>query len=52
MQPLRAALVSCVVVTAIGGILSSPLFDWASATVAGTPILQAALAASSPGAVG
>ena len=44
MQPLRAALVSCVVVTAIGGILSSPLFDWASATVAGTPILQAALA--------
>jgi NAD(P)H-quinone oxidoreductase subunit 2 len=31
-------------VTAIGGILSSPLFDWASAAVAGTPILQAALA--------
>jgi NAD(P)H-quinone oxidoreductase subunit 2 len=44
MQPLRTALVSCVVVTAVGGILSSPLFDWASSTVAGTPILQAALA--------
>jgi NAD(P)H-quinone oxidoreductase subunit 2 len=44
MQPLRAALVTCVVVTAVGGILSSPLFDWASSTVAGTPILQAVLA--------
>ena len=44
MQPLRAGLVTCVVVTAVGGILSSPLFDWASSTVAGTPILQQALA--------
>jgi len=44
MQPLRTALVSCVLVTAIGGILSSPLFDWASSTVSGTPILQQALA--------
>ncbi len=44
MQPLRIALVGCVLVTAIGGILSSPLFDWATATVAGTPILQQALA--------
>ena len=44
MQPLRAGLVACVVVTAVGGILSSPLFDWASSTVAGTPILQQALA--------
>jgi NAD(P)H-quinone oxidoreductase subunit 2 len=52
MQPLRAALVACVVVTAIGGILSSPLFDWASSTVAGTPILQAALASANSGAVG
>ena len=51
MQPLRAALVACVVVTAIGGILSSPLFDWASSTVAGTPILQAALASANTGAV-
>jgi len=52
MQPLRAALVACVVVTAIGGILSSPLFDWASSPVAGTPILQAALASANSGAVG
>jgi NAD(P)H-quinone oxidoreductase subunit 2 len=44
--------VGCVVVTAIGGILSSPLFDWASATVAGTPILQAALASANASAVG
>ena len=40
MQPLRAALVTCVLVTAIGGVLSSPLFDWASAAVTGTPLLQ------------
>ena len=52
MQPLRAALLTCVVVTAIGGILSSPLFEWASSTVAGTPILQAALATANSGAVG
>ena len=44
MQPLRAALIGCVVVTAVGGILSSPLFNWASSTVAGTPILQQAIA--------
>lgn len=46
MQPLRAALVGCVVITAVGGVLSSPLFDWASSTVAGTPILQQAIAAA------
>ena len=46
MQPLRAALVFCVMVTAIGGILSSPLFDWANDAVAGTPILQQAIAAA------
>jgi NAD(P)H-quinone oxidoreductase subunit 2 len=44
MQPLRTALVACVLVTAIGGILSSPLFDWASGAVNGTPILQQAIA--------
>jgi len=33
-----------VFVTAVGGILSSPLFEWASSTVAGTPILQQAIA--------
>jgi NAD(P)H-quinone oxidoreductase subunit 2 len=44
MQPLRVGLVGCVIITAVGGILSSPLFDWASSTVAGTPILQKAIA--------
>ena len=43
MPALRTALVGCVVVTAVGGILSSPLFTWASGAVAGTPILQAAI---------
>jgi NAD(P)H-quinone oxidoreductase subunit 2 len=38
--------VGCVVVTAVGGILSSPLFSWASGAVAGTPILQQAIAAA------
>ncbi|MFZ9267287.1 MAG: proton-conducting transporter membrane subunit, partial [Vulcanococcus sp.] len=47
LQPLRAALVSCVVVTAVGGILSNPLFNWASGAVAGTPMLQKALASAS-----
>jgi NAD(P)H-quinone oxidoreductase subunit 2 len=46
MQPLRAALVGCVFVTAIGGILSSPLFEWASGAVSGTPILQQAIASA------
>jgi NAD(P)H-quinone oxidoreductase subunit 2 len=43
LPALRTALVGCVIVTAVGGILSSPLFTWASQTVAGTPLLQAAL---------
>lgn len=43
LPALRTALVGCVIVTAVGGILSSPLFSWASQTVAGTPFLQAAL---------
>ena len=45
MQSLRAALVTCVLVTAVGGVLSSPLFEWANAAVSGTPILQRAIAA-------
>ena len=40
LQPLRAALVFCVAVTAIGGVLSNPLFTWANAAVEGTPLLQ------------
>ena len=43
MQPLRAALVTCVVITAVGGILSNPVFSWASAAVTGTPMLQRAI---------
>jgi NAD(P)H-quinone oxidoreductase subunit 2 len=49
MPSLRAALVGCVLVTAVGGILSNPLFIWASSTVAGTPILQQAIASSGGG---
>jgi len=50
LPALRTALLGCVIVTAVGGILSSPLFSWASSAVAGTPILQRAiaLAAASP----
>ncbi len=44
MPALRTALVGCVAVTAVGGILSSPLFTWASGAVAGTPMLQRAIA--------
>ncbi len=43
LPALRAGLVGCVIVTAVGGILSSPLFTWASQAVSGTPMLQAAL---------
>jgi NAD(P)H-quinone oxidoreductase subunit 2 len=50
MPSLRVALVGCVLVTAVGGILSNPLFLWASSTVAGTPILQQAIAYSGGGA--
>jgi NAD(P)H-quinone oxidoreductase subunit 2 len=41
-----------VVVTAIGGILSNPLFNWASGAVAGTPMLQKALATLTTAPVG
>ena len=44
MQPLRAALIGCVLVTAVGGILSNPLFQWANTAVTGTPLLQEAIA--------
>jgi len=50
MPSLRVALVGCVLITAVGGILSNPLFLWASSTVAGTPILQQAIASSGSGA--
>ena len=43
LSPLRVALVTCVLITAIGGILSNPLFQLANTAVEGTPILQAAI---------
>ncbi len=44
MPTLRVALITCVFATAIGGVLSNPLFKWANSAVAGTPLLQQALA--------
>ena len=44
MPPLRIALIACVLVTAIGGILSNPLFQWANNAVTGTPFLQEVIA--------
>ncbi|MBM5800780.1 MAG: NAD(P)H-quinone oxidoreductase subunit 2, partial [Cyanobacteria bacterium K_DeepCast_35m_m2_023] len=46
MPALRAALVACVVVTAVGGILSNPLFTWAGQAVSGTPMLRESIAAA------
>ena len=52
MQPLRVALIGCVAITAIGGILSNPLFQWANAAVTETPLLQQAIAQSSQAGLG
>ncbi len=41
---LRFALISCVLVTAIGGVFSNPIFQWANNAVAGTPLLQDSIA--------
>ena len=50
---LKFALLTCLFATAIGGILSNPLFQWANSAVAGTPILQEALTlAANKGAIG
>ncbi len=43
LPPLRVALLTCVFATAVGGVLSNPLFTWANNAVSGTPILQNAL---------
>ena len=43
LTPLRTALITCVLITAIGGILSNPLFQLANNAVEGSPILQAAI---------
>ena len=52
MQPLRVGLLGCLIVTAVGGILSSPLFTWASDTVTGTPLLQQAVASAATAPLG
>jgi NAD(P)H-quinone oxidoreductase subunit 2 len=40
MRPLQVALIFCVIVTSVAGILSNPLFTLANESVARTPILQ------------
>jgi NAD(P)H-quinone oxidoreductase subunit 2 len=45
LQPLRTALIVCLLVTAVGGVLSNPLFIWANQAVEGTPLLKAVIAA-------
>ena len=52
LRPLRFALVFCVVITAVGGILSRPLFTLADEAVAGTPMLQQFLAFGSGSPLG
>ncbi len=52
LPPLRVALITCVLATAIGGVLSNPLFQWANTAVAGTPLLQEAIALKGTGALG
>ena len=52
LTPLRFALVTCVLVTAVGGILSNPLFKLANSTVTGTPLLQEAITLASKGSIG
>ncbi len=48
MRPLQATLVLTLMVTAIAGILSNPLFTLANESVKQTPFLQASIAATSP----
>tara|TARA_Y100001968_G_C19418524_1_gene750405 strand:+ start:78 stop:1649 length:1572 start_codon:yes stop_codon:yes gene_type:complete len=52
LPPLRVALVTCVFVTAVGGILSNPLFKLANSAVTGTPLLQEAITFASKGTIG
>ena len=44
LPPLRIALYTCTAVTALGGILSNPLFKLANSAVSETPFLKAILA--------
>ena len=43
LPPLRIALISCVVATAIGGVISNPLYNLANSAVNGTPFLKEAI---------
>ena len=52
LPPLRIALVTCVLVTAIGGILSNPLFKLANSAVEGTPLLQEIITIASRNSIG
>ena len=47
MSSLKVALIFCVLVTAIGGIISNPLFNFADSAVSGTPLLQEAITLAS-----
>ena len=47
LQPLRLALYTCLVVTALGGILSNPLFKLANTAISETPFLKEVLAITS-----
>ena len=44
LPPLRVALYTCLAVTALGGILSNPLFKLANTAISETPFLQEILA--------
>ena len=44
LPPLRIALYTCVAVTALGGILSNPLFKLANTAVSETPFLKEVIA--------
>ena len=47
LPPLRIALYTCLAVTALGGILSNPLFKLANTAVSETPFLHEILASVS-----
>jgi NAD(P)H-quinone oxidoreductase subunit 2 len=48
LRPLQVGLVTTLIATTIAGILSNPLFALANASVARTPILQAAISHTTP----
>ncbi len=52
MSSLKVALIFCVLITAIGGIISNPLFDFADSAVNGTPLLQEAITVASKNSIG